>query len=254
MSKPKLSMMFDASLNNNTYLNFGPSVYMSDETRNSSCQIDVRYEASMRSKTGKRSRCLFYSDAATTVRDSCLLGDDFLSEEEADDPMRRQKLNGGMYMRKNKPLTSPHWVPPVIPPPSFCRHTLWMFTPPAPVNSQQCFPHMSNREICVFKTLKWSRTQITPDRRSKASQRILSHKEEKNKSWRTEWLLYAAPVLSEMLSQNRVSHTNEKTRCRQASVTTKSPTDTCIMGNITGLVEFYITLRIMWQYDDLIHG
>lgn len=26
-----------------------------------------------------------------------------------------------------------------------------------------------------------------------------------------------------------------------------------IMGNITGLAQFYITSRIMWQYDDLIH-
>lgn len=115
------------------------------ETRNSSCQIDVRYEASVRSKTGKHSRCLFYSDAAATVRDSCLLGGDFLSEEEADDPMRRQELNGGTYTRKTSLSPSPCDSTTIVLP----SHLVNVNTTCACSFTAAFPPYVKQRDVCI---------------------------------------------------------------------------------------------------------
>lgn len=73
--------------------------------------------------------------------------------------------------------------------------------------------YVEHKDVCVIdrqrRNLKCSRAQITTARPTKASQHIFITMEKKKKSSRIVWLLHNTALL-EMLSQNRVQHTNEK--------------------------------------------
>lgn len=108
-------------------------------------------------------------------------------------------------------------LPRVIPPPSFYHHTLWTLTPPVPVCSQQHFLHMSNREMCVFKTLR--RGLYTNDARQ-AVKGITAHfitwRRKKTRPRGRSGFYMQRWYCWKCYLKNRVSHTNEMTRCWQA--------------------------------------